>query len=296
MPSNGDHEGVSEVMKKKVSLLFLLIMLFSLCLGAVGVFAAEDESADIKTITIPAGDKKHMAEVWKQMGEDGDYLKLEFKANKGVDITDTRLLVYDDSSGTIEFNNTNFQFATDKSRKNAFGIFVEELQRSPVSDQTQQNIMDSLSATNRDVSLLLIPLVVDSTSADIYTAMKWLSPFLEVIRVIFGIGAVIITILLVGSTIFDLVYIGLPIAREGMNNRADEQGKKPMFVSSDAISVVKDVESSLDSTGGYKNAYVIYFKRRVLTYIILSICLLYLVVGELGGLIAWLLNLGSGVV
>ncbi|SFM42443.1 hypothetical protein SAMN03159341_13236 [Paenibacillus sp. 1_12] len=282
-------------MKRKVSFLFLFIMVFSLCMGAVGAFAAEDGSYDIKSIAIPSGDKKHMKEVWGKMGTDGDYLRMEFKANTGNENNDTRLLSYEDSSNTIKFNNSNFKAATDKSRKNALGIFVEELQRSPVSEQTQQNIMNSLSATNSDVSLLLIPLVMDSTSADIYTAMKWLSPILPVVRILFGIGAIIISILLIGSSIMDLVYIGLPIAREGMDSRSEKNGK-PKFVSNDAVSVVKETESSLDSTGGYKNAYLMYLKRRSLTYIILSICLLYLVVGELGGLIAWILNLGSGVV
>src|SRR5690606_7399930 len=133
--------------------------------------------------------------------------------------------------------------------------------------------------------------------ADLYTAMKWIAPLLPIVRVIFGIGALLITLLLIGTTIVDMAFIGLPIAREQLQTRQDEKGGgKIPFVSSDAVSVVRDVESSLESSRSYKNVYLLYFKRRVLTYIILSICLLYLVVGELGGLIAWLLKLGSGVV
>ncbi|WP_079913009.1 hypothetical protein [Paenibacillus sp. 32352] len=280
---------------KKGSFLFLLLIVFSLFTGAVGAFAANDGSSDIKSIQIPIGDKKHMSEVWSKMGTDGEYLKLQFKANSGVESSDTRLLVYDDSSGAIKFNSTNFNAATEKSRKNALGIFIEELQKSPVSTQTQQNIIDTMSSYNSDVSVLLIPLVMDSTKADVFTAMKWLNPILPVVRVIFGIGAVFLSIFLIGSTILDLAFIGLPFAREWMDARSESNGK-PRFVTNDALSVVKETEASLDSSGGYKNAYVIYLRRRALTYIVLAICLLYLVVGELGGLIAWILKLGSGVV
>lgn len=108
---------------------------------------------------------------------------------------------------------------------------------------------------------------------------------------------IIISIALIGSTIIDLAFMGLPFAREGMQNSADSKGRgRVLFVTSEAHSVIKESESSLDSSGGYKNVYFMYFKRRAMTYLILSICLLYLVVGELGGLIGWVLSLGNGIV
>ncbi|KUP23090.1 hypothetical protein [Paenibacillus sp. DMB5] len=281
-------------MKSRVPVLFLFILIFSLCIGAVGVFAADTSNLDLKSIMIPQGDKKYMKDVWLKMGTDGEYLKLQFKANADI-ISDTRLLNYDDSKNAVVFNNSNFNAATDKSRKNALGIFIEELQKSPVSAQTQQIIIDTMSSVNSQVSILLIPLVMDSTTADVFTAMKWLNPILPVVRVIFGMGAILISLLLIGSSIMDLVYIGLPIARESMDTRSEKNGK-PRFVSNDALSVVKETEASLGTSGAYKNAYLLYLKRRALTYIILAICLLYLISGELGGLIAWILKLGSGVV
>jgi hypothetical protein len=285
-------------MKRKITLLIMLVMVFSLCFGAVGAFAAGEDVSGVRNIMIAPGDKKYMQEdVWAHMGDDGEYLKLEFKENTRNDNTDTRLLVYDNDGGVIKFNLENFRTATEKSKLNALKIFVTELQDSRVANQTQQNVIDAMVAMNKDVSTMLLPMVMDATSADLYTAMKFLNPILPILRVLFGIGAIFISLFLIGVTIIDMCFIGLPIAREQLQTRADEKGGgKIPFVSSDAISVVRDVESSLQSSGSYKNAYLLYFKRRVLTYIILSICLLYLVLGELGGLISWLLNLGSGVV
>lgn len=286
-------QGVDTV-KLKVRVSFLIICAVFICLSSSGVVAAAD--ADIKSIEIPSGDKKHMQDVWSKLGNAGSRLNLDFEANTG-DHPDSRLLVYDGTSGTVKFNNTNFQDATEKSRKRVLREFVEVLQGSAVSDQTQQVILGSMSALNNEVSMILIPLITESASADMYTAMIWINPILPYIRVVFGIGAILLTIYLIATSIADLFYIGLPVARESMDLKADnKERKKPFGISNDAISTVREVEASLKSTGSYKNAYMLYFKRRVLTYIILSLCLLYLIGGELGGLIAWLLSLVSGVV
>ncbi|ASS98397.1 hypothetical protein B9L19_03500 [Geobacillus thermocatenulatus] len=282
-------------MKKRAPFIMMLVLLFSLCLGSISAFA--NGMDEVKYIEIPPSDKAGMKKVWSKMGTDGEYLKVEFKLTSGNESSDKRILVYDEANGVIKFNSKNFDDATDKSRKKALGIFVDALQNSPVSLQTQQNIINTMSTANEEVSKLLVPLLMDTAKADVYTAMRWVKPIIPVIQVIFGIGAVIISILLIGSTVIDLVFIGLPIAREAILDNRSEKSGRVKFISSDAEAVIKEVESSLaDNTGRYKNAYLTYFKRRALTYIILSICLLYLVMGELGNLIAWLLSLGEGVV
>lgn len=194
------------------------------------------------------------------------------------------------------FDQEAFDNGTEKSRKRVMKELVTALQTSGMEDQHQQVVIDSLSAKDSNVSRLMIPLVMDSTNADLFTALKWLGPLLPIVRVLFGVGAIVIVLLLVASTIVDLCFIGLPVMRESMNDKSEGSGKKIPFVSSDAVSVVQDTESSKDSSGGYKNAFLTYFIRRSVTYIILSICLLYLVLGELSGLISWLLSLGDGIV
>jgi hypothetical protein len=289
-------------MKRKFSISVLFVMCMMMVLGVTSVFAAYDATTQ-KSISLTETDIKGMdvlfsdkAETEGFMKTDNKKLELEFKANSGNTNTGhaADIVTYGDKK--LYFNQKNFTDATEKSKKEALGNFVRGLQKSTVSDQTQQKIFDDMSAADDNVSRMLIPLVMDSTTADLYTAMKWVSPFLPIVRLVFGIGAFCIFLFLMGSTIVDLAFIGLPIARESLQNKGEQKGGKIPFVSSDAMSVIKETESALDSSGGYKNAYLIYFKRRALTYIILSVCVLYLVVGELGGLIGWLLSLGSGVV
>lgn len=284
-------------MKRKTSLSILVALMLSMFIGVLSAFAAPGDV----TVSLTASDgkamEKVMAEAEANLGvPKGTGIKVTLKPTTPVDIGTGNKTLISYSNNTLTFNTQAFEYATEDTKKQAMDAFVRALQNSSVTPQGQQAVIDTLSNSNRDVSRMLIPLVMDSTSADIYTAMKWVNPILPVIRVIFGIGTIIISITLIASTIVDLCFIGLPVMRESMQSKADGKGGKVPFVSADAVAVVKEVESSLDSSGGYKNAYVIYFKRRVLTYIILSICILYLVVGELGGLIAWLLSLGDGVV
>ena len=136
-----------------------------------------------------------------------------------------------------------------------------------------------------------------NTKADLFTAMKWFSPFQGTLGLILGIGVILIIVLLIASTVFDLVYIGLPMARNAMNSKADNDNKeRPFGVSTDALRVVEECEGTTNGGKGKGgNMYIAYFKKRVLTYIILAVCILYLVSGQLAGVIGWLLGQVSGI-
>ncbi|MNL91309.1 hypothetical protein D3C81_10410 [compost metagenome] len=277
-------------------MLLALIMFFTTFIGTTSIVFAADSTINIK---IPSADQASVKEVVDKLngvdssGKTSQSLVLEYKTTEKTP-ADNKLLKY--SNNAIVFNLEGFQKATDKSRKRALDNFVNQLQNSTVSKQTQQNVFDTMSESDNDVSRLLVPLLMNSTRANLFSAMRILNPFLGVVQTLFGIGAFIIVIALAASTIIDLVFIGLPLAREKFVSQGEKKGGKIPFVSADALSVVKETESSVDSSGGYKNPYVTYFGRRVFTYIILAVCLLYLVMGQIGDLIAWLLTLGSGFV
>lgn len=272
-------------MRKPYKLMIVaILMLLSLFTMTTAVFA------EAFKIDIPPADRDNFNKAYKNMQDDSKF-KLLPKA--GTEGSEKEIISFEGS--TVYFEKDAFKDATDKSRKDALTVVVDNLQDSGVDEQTQQNIFDQMGAINKDVSALLIPMIFDKTNADIFTAYKWLAPSLVVVRIIFGVGAIAIVFVLIASTIMDLAYIGLPMMRE-LGNKEGGGESKPFGVSYDAISTVKETESSLGSSGKYKNAYVTYFGRRATTYIVLAISLLYLVVGELGGLIGKLMSLGSGIV
>ena len=192
----------------------------------------------------------------------------------------------------LTFDEEAFAKADQKEAKKVLELFIDELRESSISSNNQQAIMTSIQESDSKVASMMIPLIFDNSQADLFSAYKIVYPFLQVLGVVLGIGAYIIILLLLGSTVVDLLYIGLPVWRE----KADSKGSShPFGVSYEAMTTVKEVESGLTGNdGAYRNAYVIYFKRRALSYIVLAICILYLIAGQLGGIITFVLNLVSG--
>lgn len=173
-------------MRKKLYALFTVAWVMVL---SFGLFVS---SAYAGAINIPTSDVASLTHAWNEATEKNkEVFTVTLKANTpasnvdGKPITNT-LFTYDNKE-EITFNEVAFQHATDASRQAALGNFVKMLSNSGVSEQTQQNIVDNMSSTSSDVNRLLIPLVMASTSADIFTAMKWIAPLLPIIRVIFGV-------------------------------------------------------------------------------------------------------------
>ncbi len=90
-------------------------------------------------------------------------------------------------------------------------------------------------------------------------------------------------IFLVGSTIIDLVFIGMPKLTEWVLTD-DNKGRKVKWVSTDAYQAL---QRSAESN---KSPYIYYFKNRIVSYIILACCILYLLTGQIANLIGWFLD------
>lgn len=209
---------------------------------------------------------------------------------KGEKVT----VIKGDNQGKITFNAEEFKMLTDKEQRRILNDFVRGLQASDISKQTQQSLYDRMNESSPEVSRLLIPMLMDASSADVYGAMRIVDPFMPFLRVILGIIAIGVVFSLGFFTAMDLFFIGIPFFRDRMQNRGDEKGGgKIPFVSYDAVSVVNETESGTGE-GGYKNPIIMYFKRRVITFIAVGVCLVYLVFGGLGALFSGFMSLFSG--
>lgn len=275
----------------KIALL-TLVFLFSMTFA---IFAAEGGTRISINPNDKAGITEAMTSAGKAVGnaDSSSIVKVPTKNSKDKDAKEVDLFKFN-GSNELTFYEDNFKQARPKEVKKAMTAFIDSLKDSSIAADTQQDIMNQIQESDSDVAALMLPLIFDNTKADLFTAYKWLYPFMSVVRVVFGLGSVVLILLVIASTILDLAFIGLPMWRETTTEKAEKSGsKKPFGVSNEALSTVLKVESNL---GEYQNAYLIYFKRRAITYIALSIAILYLVAGELGGLISWVLNLASGIV
>ncbi|HFL3653880.1 TPA: hypothetical protein ACG3P3_001604 [Clostridioides difficile] len=253
--------------------------------NAGGTYSAPPSSEDgVIDIKIPQSDQKALGEIAEKINsaEKGGQQPLQ-SDNPDVILNGTAFQV---TEGSIKFNSKEFAQADKKSSKQNLSVFVDELKNSQVSDATQQYIFDLIRQQNTSASVMLIPMIMDSTKADTYTAMRVMSPLSEFIRVLLGMGAITVVFVLVITTIIDILYLAFPYGRNS--------GQKPSVVSLEAYSALKECESSITSSGNFKNQHFIYLKRKAISFIIVSFCLVYLVAGELSGIVAWFLSLATG--
>lgn len=171
--------------------------------------------------------------------------------------------------------------------------FVDALIEVEADPDAVQSFMDSFGAADSSLGTTMLLITFNAVQPDLYKAYKIMEPFLNILNVVLGIGCVVLILILMGSTVMDLAYIGLPVWRETQ----DAKGKKnPFGVSYEALRTVQEVEKGLGGGDGeYRNAYMLYFKRRALTYIVLALCIMYLICGGLTGVIGFVLSLVGGI-
>ena len=152
----------------------------------------------------------------------------------------------------------------------------------------QQDIMSQIQESDNDVATVMIPLIFDESKADLFTTYKWLFPFLQILSCIWY-GAVAIV------CVNRFNYYGFSIYRTSVwrGNKLIRVKRILLVYPMKQLRQINEEKNLGD--GGYQMHLTI-LKEEALTYVVLAICLLYLIVGELGGLISWILNLASGVV
>lgn len=279
--------------------VFGLILALFLMISAVvpiSVFAAEE---DYKTILFTDSRITSDTLAEKMGAREGVYSNGNINFKSGVMTIYTKGKPYEIlkvTEGKIQIDPVAFQEAKQKDVTKAMRLFVDAISNVGANPDTVQQIMNDLQETDSSVSAIMLPLIFESTKGDMYQAYKITSPFLNVLSIVLGIGAVALIFLLMFSTVMDLAYIGLPVWRNMQADKTQGKGKNPFGVSYEAITTVNEIEKGLTGgDGGYKNAYLLYFQRRVTTYIVLAICIMYLIGGGLSGIIGFILNLVGGI-
>lgn len=167
-----------------------------------------------------------------------------------------------------------------------------------VSEQTKTTWLTTLQQCN-GVGTQLMNTILQNTKPDYATANRIYEPFSGIVGTCLALGAILIMAFLGITMVLDLSYIGIPAFRM-MVGGDDKGGKdgKPKFISWEAVSAVTQAEGGNGGGGqdgsGNKVAVGIYFKKRVIMLIVLGVCLLYLISGQIYTLVSWILDLVSG--
>lgn len=165
-----------------------------------------------------------------------------------------------------------------------------------VEESTVQTWWKKLQ-TKQGVGSKFLNEILKNTKPDFVTANKIFEPFSGPLSTLIGVIAVALVAFLGLVLVADIAYIALPPVRMFVSEENDN-GKKinrSKIFSYDAIYAVKTAEDNNNSSNGEgKQALGIYFKRRVVMLILLGVCLLYLVQGQIYTLVGYILDLVSG--
>lgn len=161
---------------------------------------------------------------------------------------------------------------------------------------------------------VLMASIMENTKPDFSSANKIYEPFSGVIGTILGLIAVIIMALLGVTMALDIAYITIPAVQlmldggEGGGSHTGMQpgqpgagGGKGKGLSGLVSQAARNAVQAAAGQGnqgqggeGNKMALGVYFKYRWLELVVLGICLLYLVSGNIYSFVAWVLDLVSG--
>lgn len=167
-----------------------------------------------------------------------------------------------------------------------------------VSDATVIAVYNNLQGIE-GMGTLLIASLLQNTKPNFVAANNIYAPFSGVVGVILGFLSIIIMALLGITMALDILYITIPAFQliigdaksgQGQQNGAAKIGAK--IVSTEAIKAVE--VSQAGQNGEYKSAIGTYFGYRWKSLVLLGICLLYLVSGQIYTLVAKLIDLLSG--
>lgn len=212
------------------------------------------------------------------------------------------------------FNETKFQELT-ASAKQDFLKDTMSIANAMVYD-TENNEASTHGVTSETVDTMLriyqnkagmgsqlLATLMSETKPDYASANAIYAPFSGVVGTIIALIAILVMALLGVTMALDIAYIVIPPVQMALGGdeggQGGKDGKKGLsgLVSKEARSAVKAAEGGGGAggqSGEYKAAIGIYFKYRWKGLVILGICLLYLVQGEIYNFVAWFIDLFSG--
>lgn len=170
-----------------------------------------------------------------------------------------------------------------------------------VTDDTVTDMMNAMQHQSGMGATLLASLL-QNTKPDYVSANRFYEPFSGVVGTILGVISILLMAALGVTMALDLAYITIPafqMALGGTNEGGHGDKSKGIggIISQEAKKAVQAADGGQGGQAGsgeYKAAVGIYFKYRWKGLVLLGLCLLYLVQGQIYSFVAWFIDLFSG--
>lgn len=212
---------------------------------------------------------------------DKDRMELEAVAGKVIDANGEKFLTIGhqsiDSSNyiTVTLNMTDYAKLEQGQKKDVMNRALRGVQNCGASTITRNKVYNFIESQDESTASLVRQLS-DDVNADFASAYTLFKPFSGKIGTVLGVFAMVIFITLTLMILTDISFITIPIIRSALSP-SSSQGR-PKFVSNEAWYAVKESEEAANTS---KNTLGLYFKKKTMQFITLSICLLYLLSGRI---------------
>lgn len=192
-------------------------------------------------------------------------------------------------AGEIILNFTVYKHLEQDAKSKIMSYALESIKDSGISTVASNKIYNFIESQDESTASLVRQLSND-VNADFARAYMAFKPFSGVLGFVLGVFAIGIFVTLTLMIVTDLSYIVIPIVRDWLTPASSNA--KPKYVSNEAWYAVKEVDSSTNTS---KNTLLIYFKKKTMQFVILSICILYLLSGQIYTLIGNIMDMFRGV-
>lgn len=310
---------ISKSKQRVVCFILLLVMGLTTLFGSLAIHADYTTGADAMgtlkatvatgSYTYKAGNKilNYAAERYKISGG-GYYLYTELIDTSSiaggngpvgrVDYFDATKFDTLTSGAKQDFLSDVFTIANAIAADSAYGYNTGTL--APTED-TVSDFMSNI-AQQSGMGSSMLAMIMQNTKPDYVTANRLYEPFSGVVGTILGLVSVLIMALLGVTMALDIAYITIPafqmaLGGEGEGSTQGQSKGLSRIISQEAHKAIAAADGGSGGQGGdgsYKAAVGIYFKYRWKGLVMLGICLLYLVQGQIYSFVGWIIDLFSG--
>lgn len=274
-----------------IGIALMVIPLFSIVLRATDGAGA--------VITIDATDKDTTAITQAINAINAEMIKQEVgPCGSGTTVNDTFVINSDTVEAiklnkqgnimNISINNKVYGKLNMKEKQQFMSIALNGIQNSSISVINRNKIYSFLADSDKRVSGLVRQLSEDVT-VDMPAAYAWFRPFSGPLSVFLGCITIAIFALLGVSIVVDIAFLTIP-ALQWVLIRKSSENTKPRLISLEAWDSYK--EASITHSG----VLGIFFRKKAGQMIVLGICVLYLVSGNLFALVAKIIDYFQGLV
>jgi len=186
----------------------------------------------------------------------------------------------------LVFHNANYSRLKIEDKRAFMEVALNTIKRSDMSTLNKNRVFNFVADQDSAITASIRKFQEDTTP-DFVIAQELLRPFNGVMSTIIGVLTLLIFMFLGLTVVVDMTYITIPSSRLIFVS-SDES--KTRFISDEAKVAVKN--ASVQS--GNKTAVNEYFKKSFIKFLVIGICLLWLVGGQFYVILAWFVDVFSG--